>query len=57
MRENVLIFNSDANTLPWYTGRGTFWAFSLLGFSWLFRIIFVSNTKRVSYEYVKLITQ
>jgi hypothetical protein len=57
MRENVLIFNSDANILPWYTGRGTFWAFSLLGFSWLFRIIFVSNTKRVSYEYVKLITQ
>jgi hypothetical protein len=57
MRENVLIFNSDANTLPWYTGRGTFWAFSMLGFSWLFRIIFVSNTKRVSYEYIKLITQ
>ena len=54
-KDHILIFNSLSNTRskPWYTNKNAFWFMTIIGLGWLFRIIFVSNTKRVQFTFVK----
>jgi hypothetical protein len=55
MKDSVLIYNSDLGALPWFAGRGTYWSFSLIGFSWIIRVLLVTNSKRVTFKFKKLI--
>jgi hypothetical protein len=53
-QEHVLMHNVDGG-LPWYARLGVYWFLSVIGLGWFVRIIFVSNSRRVKYDFCKLI--
>jgi hypothetical protein len=42
---------------PWYCNKGYYWLFSLFFMGWLYRMIFVSYSKRCKFEFTKFINK
>ena len=55
MKDYVFAYNSDKGALPWFTSLGIYWILSLVGLGWLIRFIISSNSRRIVFEFKKLI--
>ena len=51
--ENILLHNMDSN--PWYASSGWYWAFSFFMMGWLYRILFILNSQKVTFDFTKII--
>jgi hypothetical protein len=54
-QEFVLMHNLEGGSLPWYANKTYYWLFSILTLGWVYRIIFVNNSKKITFSYNKLI--
>jgi TMEM151 family len=53
LTENILLHNMDSN--PWYASQGWYWAFSFFLMSWLYRVLFILNSQKVTFDFAKII--
>jgi len=55
LTESILMSNREDDSLPWYASAGMFIFMSFLFLGWFFKIVFVSNSKRVVFTFKKTI--
>lgn len=51
----IMMYNAEKGGLPWYANQKIYWLFSVLLLGWLIRIILTMKTKRITYEFVKVV--
>ena len=49
----ILLHN--AADKPWYADQAWYWAFSFFMMGWLYRILFILNSQKVTFDFAKII--
>jgi hypothetical protein len=49
----ILLHNSEE--LPWFANSTYYWIFSLLLMGWLYRVLFLLNSQKITFDFAKII--
>ena len=52
--EEILLHNMP-DGLPWYANQTYYWIFTIFLMGWLYRILFLLNSQKITFDFAKII--